>query len=568
MKKNIIFMIALLIWPYSVLCAEPVSELEATPSVLTNDGAILLITEVNFKNSQADWVELYFESPAGGSINLKGISFADDSVFKKLDNFTVHSGEYFLLTFKSDQTDSPPNLYTPRTGLTGTTEQYIVYDTDGKILDAVCWTSSAPTAAETTDMAELYDKGGWQSASPSSCLNSEEIKNDQSIIRNGFTDTDSGDDWIIAPQPTPAAANIFEETENSDAAVQNTQPSTEEDATAATATKSATITTPAATTAKSTVDKKAPTNTVGEKATSTKKTTTPTTAAKKPTTAKKTSTKATSAKTTTSKKTAAKKYKNGDPSETLTVSEIMPNPVGVDSQNEWIELYNDGPSDINLGNWSLDDEEGGSKPYIIPDTTVIKTKSALIIHISESKISLGNTKDQVRLFDFEGAVKSDVPYEEAPEGQSFALINILGENGETRQEWLWQKEPTPDKANPQYEEFTAQITNPPQKENPYSFQINDSQNRTLTISYSEETLPAPLAIASLTKDTKIKITVAQNETNYELVKYEIIEPAATQQANDIILPSAIGSFITAGGSVFYFLRKRIKIPFLFNRPVK
>jgi hypothetical protein len=562
MKKIIIFF-TLLLWPQGLLLATPLAELEATPSVMTEDDAKLLITEVSFKNSDADWVELYYQSPSGKPLNIKGVTFADDSVFKTVENFTIQSGQYFLLTFKSTQTDSTPYLYTDRSGLTGTTEQFIVYDKNGKVMDAVCWTSSSPTAAETADMQKLAEKEGWIAPAISSCINAEQIKKDVSIIRKGLTDTDSADDWLIASEPTPAAANVYEdqtqtteeendasqdETAAAEDATDDVNTDTPTDDESATADTSASETVTATAASKPGVDIKE----ANPAATAAKKAST-----KKSTTAKKTT------KKTTTKKTAAD-YTNGDLSENVAVSEILPNPAGTDTKSEWIEIFNSGSDDVNLGNWTLDDDEGGSKPYVFSDQTIIKAQSALLIPITDSKISLSNTADMVRLFDFEGTSLSEISYKEAPEAESYALISILDESGKETTEWLWQKTPTPNETNPSYTEITATITQPPQKENPYSFQIADSKTQTHTILFDEETLPAALAIASLTKDSKIKLVVENADTDWRMIRYEILEPAPTSGGNDFFMPSIFGSIITAAGSAFYFLRRKIKFPSLFN----
>ncbi|MBU1202627.1 lamin tail domain-containing protein [Patescibacteria group bacterium] len=102
----------------------------------------------------------------------------------------------------------------------------------------------------------------------------------------------------------------------------------------------------------------------------------------------------------------------------LIISEIMPNPKGSDD-NEWIELYNATDNDINLFDWSIDDAEGGSKPYQFA-TTTIKANSFLIVYRQDSKITLNNSSDSVRLIRPDGKIWQEVMYEKIPEDKTYA----------------------------------------------------------------------------------------------------------------------------------------------------
>ncbi len=564
MKKTLTFLAILFIWPSGpIMAAEPLTESEATPSVMTETAAEMLITEVSFKNGTADWVEIYYSSPAGNTLNINGISFADDSVFKTVEDFTIQANRYFILTFKSSLTDSFPNLYTARTGLTGTTEQIIIYDKNGAVLDAVCWTSTEPTTSEIADMANLAQKNGWISASPSSCINSEQIDNNVSIIRGNFLDSDSANDWLVAPEPTPAAANIYEHAGNEDDAGETRQTTDDPEESTTDSTSETGTTEEGSADDEETAEEESGETTVEEEiSTGPGITLREAVSSEKETKTARTTTMKTTAKNST-KKTSAK-YSNGDLSENIIISEIMPNPEGTDTKNEWIEIYNSGADDVNLGNWSLDDEEGGSKPFVFSDQTVITAGGVLLIPITDSKISLSNTQDSVRLFDYEGTPITEIAYEEAPSGQSYAYIAIDEENGGENKEWIWQKSPTPGETNPLYREMTGRIITPPQKENPYTFQITDSKEQTQTIQFDEETLPAPLAIASLIKDSIIKMILEQKDKDWKMIRYEIVEPVSEEKDNGFVIPSIIGSILTATGSAYYFLRKRIKLSALFN----
>lgn len=124
------------------------------------------------------------------------------------------------------------------------------------------------------------------------------------------------------------------------------------------------------------------------------------------------------------------------PNEWPLFSEALPNPEGSDTTEEWIELYNPYSHSLQLAGLSLDDMEGGSKPYALTGT--LGGKEYLLISIQDSKISLNNGADSIRLLGAAGEVLWDIPYEDAKEGESYADFD--GEQ-------YWTKELTPGEEN-------------------------------------------------------------------------------------------------------------------------
>jgi hypothetical protein len=585
MKNKILIAFLMLGFAQTALSAQLMTENEATPDILSEPEAILLITEVNFKNSEADWAEIYYESPSGKSLNLKGMSFIDDNSFKTISDFEAKSGQYLLLTFKSASTDKYPYIYTTRSGLTGTTEQLIMRDPNGKVIDAVCWANSTPTTDEIGDMVDLYGQAGWHAADTSKCIKSESVKNNQSIMRNGLSDTDSAAEWTITEDITPGAANPIPSTDSgvSTGGTTITSPPPASVNTSDTDTN----TTDASNLSGSTQDTETSLNDLTIATEETSDTTDPLSvtdenivpgpitqaqklsleaaAAKsgsKTTPAKTTTKTATKAKTSSKKSTSASKtisYSNGNLSDNLIVTEIMPNPDGNDGKNEWIELSNTGAATLNLGNWTLDDGENGSKPYTIPDTTEIPAGTSLVISITETKISLGNTEDMVRLADFDGKIVSEISYEEAPSGQSYSLIETVNEDGETSSDWIWTDTPTPGLPNPVYAEISAEIISEPVFGEEYFFTVRTADGTERKITFGEKEIQAPLAKATLLSGTKLKLVIAVEEdgNGYRLVRYEIVSPPTEPAPTGLIVPGIIGSFATAAGSTIYFLRKKI-----------
>ena len=123
----------------------------------------------------------------------------------------------------------------------------------------------------------------------------------------------------------------------------------------------------------------------------------------------------------------------------LIISEFLPNPQGSD-EGEWIELYNASDKEINLSGWQLDDEEGASRPFVFDKDTKIGSQSFLVIGREQSKLTLNNTNDSVRLLTPLGEVWQEIAYEKIPEASSYAWDK---ENGE----WFVSPTPTPGQIN-------------------------------------------------------------------------------------------------------------------------
>lgn len=123
----------------------------------------------------------------------------------------------------------------------------------------------------------------------------------------------------------------------------------------------------------------------------------------------------------------------------LLISEFIPDPVGSDD-GEWMELYNHSDKIINLTGWQLDDGEGGSRPYIFPAATSILPGEFLLVSRAQSKLTLNNQNDSVRILTPLGDLWQEVIYQKIASGQSQAwdLLN---------QEWFVSSEPSPGKAN-------------------------------------------------------------------------------------------------------------------------
>ncbi len=111
---------------------------------------------------------------------------------------------------------------------------------------------------------------------------------------------------------------------------------------------------------------------------------------------------------------------------TIVVNELYPKPAT--TEKEWIELYNDTSSLIDISGWKLMDKL--SSPAVIfeflptPENTwEIEANSYLVIELDSSK--LNNAEDGVDLFDAQGLLVDNLNYKNSQDSLSFSkIINI------------------------------------------------------------------------------------------------------------------------------------------------
>jgi|TARA_Y100000031_G_C8250989_1_gene400559 PKD repeat protein len=125
--------------------------------------------------------------------------------------------------------------------------------------------------------------------------------------------------------------------------------------------------------------------------------------------------------------------------QSIVISEFMPNPEGPDADFEWIEIFNQSNQIANLSNWQLDDQEGGSKPFIFPGHSLIGPEQFLVLTRPVTKLALNNDLDWVRLIYPDGSLANQISYAgEKKQGWAIAFDG---------QGYFWTKMPTPGSAN-------------------------------------------------------------------------------------------------------------------------
>jgi hypothetical protein len=163
--------------------------------------------------------------------------------------------------------------------------------------------------------------------------------------------------------------------------------------------------------------------------------------------------------------TTEENYENGDLSESIEISEVLPNPDGPDQEGEWIEITNGGTATVDLGNWTVSDSSNAD-PYVFPTETLIDPGESLVIDRSESGISLNNSNEILEIADYMGEVIDEVSYESSTEGESYAEISVeemLSEQASLEtlgtkvfKLWAWV-EPSPGLSNPSWKQFKGTV---------------------------------------------------------------------------------------------------------------
>ncbi|MEK7528780.1 MAG: lamin tail domain-containing protein, partial [Patescibacteria group bacterium] len=255
-------------------------------------------------------------------------------------------------------------------------------------------------------------------------------------------------------------------------------------------------------------------------------------------------------------------YMDGDLSDDIIISEIFPSPGG-SASDEWIELLNMGEYTVSLGNWRLDDDEGGSKPYVFPDTYSITPGEHLIITRGESKLALNNSSDAVRLFDFGETLIDDIAYEKAGKDMAFAIINVknvtTASGKSDLREWRWTSSPTPGTANPVFETIEGKVKNMAPQE--MSLTLSSSDLSSTQIHFTEEVLDPALAPLALPEGADVQV-LAQRESDNTIILREILQvtpgklPAEADSKRPWFLVTIAIILGLSGVAGYVFLKKK------------
>ena len=144
--------------------------------------------------------------------------------------------------------------------------------------------------------------------------------------------------------------------------------------------------------------------------------------------------------------------------EGVIINELLPSSKGPDAENEYIEIFNQNNFPIDVSGWSLQDTEGKTSVFLFPEKTIIKGQGFLVFFRPQTKITLNNSGDGLRLKNPNNEIADEVfYYKKAGQAESF---NKVSGN------WVWGTTLTPGTKNivsPTQEESMFQKTNQDKK---------------------------------------------------------------------------------------------------------
>ena len=112
----------------------------------------------------------------------------------------------------------------------------------------------------------------------------------------------------------------------------------------------------------------------------------------------------------------------------ILMSEIFPSPES--GEAEWVEFWNRTSRDVSLAGWQLDDiQNGGSRPWTIPENSILPGNGFLVLRGGEWKLKFNNDGDEAWLLMPDGAPAASLPYPTVKKGLGFGLTfsgNIIG----------------------------------------------------------------------------------------------------------------------------------------------
>jgi hypothetical protein len=96
----------------------------------------------------------------------------------------------------------------------------------------------------------------------------------------------------------------------------------------------------------------------------------------------------------------------------VRLNEVLPVPDATDwdgdgtadEADEWIELYNGGKGNVDLGGWQVDNGSDRGAVYLLPPGTILKADEFLVLYRQETGIALADGGSQVRLLDPSGKI--------------------------------------------------------------------------------------------------------------------------------------------------------------------
>lgn len=101
----------------------------------------------------------------------------------------------------------------------------------------------------------------------------------------------------------------------------------------------------------------------------------------------------------------------------VRINEIFPNPSTPQDRGEYIELYNESDSIVDISRWSVTDATKTGR-YVFPSGTALQPHGYIVITDTDFSFSLNNTSETVSLFDASSVLQDTVSYSKTTEDAS------------------------------------------------------------------------------------------------------------------------------------------------------
>lgn len=200
----------------------------------------------------------------------------------------------------------------------------------------------------------------------------------------------------------------------------------------------------------------------------------------------------------------------------IMITELMPNPEGSDTGNEWIEIFNPNSKSISLDNWIIQI----NKKEIKLDGIMIEANFYNVVDVS----GIANTTASISLISPDETIVQELNYEKSMEGLSYALIN---------NEFEWTRFITKQSENPEkmYKEGVVELVN-----------LDDFE---IVVGEESYFLESRLEV-DLSLGDKVKLGFIQSDDVKYIVDIEIID-------SDLGLAGFISSETVSKKQVNYFV---------------
>lgn len=104
----------------------------------------------------------------------------------------------------------------------------------------------------------------------------------------------------------------------------------------------------------------------------------------------------------------------------VIISEFLPNPIGKDADGEWIKLFNNSNTAVDLSGWQMKDASGKAFIFSTTNKNIIVGGETLTLDYKTTKIAINNNGETIFLYDKAGNLIDKAEYiGTAVEGKSY-----------------------------------------------------------------------------------------------------------------------------------------------------